>query len=80
MFIPMTMKVTDGNIPDGCTEKTCRYCQTKFAVPTAKVDSYKNDVCEDCKDAFDKDIAAASAALMKNPTDAGDMIKTALGT
>lgn len=79
MFLPMSMKVTGDSLPEGTVEKKCRYCQTSFAVPSEEVETYKNDVCEECKPEFDKDVAAASAALMKNPTDAAATIKTALG-
>lgn len=78
MLIPMEYQVKDGVIPDSTTEKTCRYCQSKFAVPSESASQYQ-DVCEGCKDEFDKEIAAASAALMKSPTDAAEAIKKALG-
>ena len=79
-LIPTSYLVKEGtSAPEDTVTKQCKYCHSTFAIPNNEVEMYKTDVCEECKDALDKDIAAASAALMKNPTDAADTIKTALG-
>ena len=79
MLIPTSYLMKDDNAPDGTVVRTCKFCQRKFAVPEERNAEYKPDACEDCSADLDKEIAAASAALMKNPTDAADTIKTALG-
>ena len=79
-LIPMTYLVKEGSeIPEDTVKKECKYCHSTFAVPASEAESYKTDACEDCKDAFDKDVAEAAAALMKNPSDAAETIKNALG-
>lgn len=80
MLIPSSYELKDGaTAPENTTVKECKYCHTKFAIPNAEAGNYKSDVCEGCKDALDKDVAAASAALMKSQTDAADTIGKALG-
>ena len=81
MFIPKEYYLEDGkDQPEGTVIKTCRYCNSRFAVPNDKADNY-SDVCDcdECKEKADKDAANASAALMKPKTDAADTVKTALG-
>lgn len=79
-LIPKTYAIPENSeAPDGTVVKECKYCHGKFAIPSGEVDKYKTDVCEDCSEQFDKDVAAATASLMKNPTDAADTIKKALG-
>lgn len=80
MLIPKSYALAEGKeAPEGTTVKTCKYCQSKFAVPNAELDKYKADTCEDCGEKLDKDVAAATATLMKNPAEAADAIKKALG-
>lgn len=81
MFIPMDTKISnDAQIQEGKVEKICKICNGRFAVPEQDADNYKVCVCEDCQPAYDQQVAAASAALMKDPSGAAEAIKTALGS
>ncbi len=80
MLIPISYALNDNaSAPDDTVERECKYCHTRFAIPTDEVDKYKDNVCEGCKVEFDKDMAAASAALLKPATDVADTISKALG-
>lgn len=80
MFIPMSMKVdNEAEIPEGNVEKVCRICNSRFSVPSQDADNYQTCVCEDCQPTYDKQIAVASASLMKDPAGAAETIQNALG-
>lgn len=82
-FIPSNYAVKEGSeAPVGSVIKTCKFCKGTFAIPSEEASKYeKSNVCDcdECKEAHEKEIAAAAAALMKPPTDAAETIKTALG-
>ena len=82
-LIPNQYAVKEGETaPEGSQVCTCRFCNTTYAIP-AEAASGKTfiDVCDadDCKAAYDKEIAAASAALMKDPSESQAIINQALG-
>lgn len=82
-FIPSSYAVKEGSeAPVGSVIKTCKFCNGTFAIPAEEAAKYeKSNVCDNdaCKEAHNKEITAAVAALMKPPTDAAEAIKTALG-
>lgn len=81
MLIPSNYYIKDdAELPTGCVERKCRICNSRFAVPEKEAANL-SDVCdaESCKEAVDKEAAAAAAALMKPKTDAADTVSKALG-
>lgn len=82
MLIPKSYYLEEGKeAPDGTVIKTCRICQSKFALPKDIAAQVTNDVCDDdaCKEKLDKEIGAAAATMLKDPKEAADTIKAALG-
>lgn len=82
MLIPKSYFLEEGKeAPEGTVIKTCRICQSKYALPKEVADQVTNDVCDDddCKNKLDKEIGAAAAAMLKDPKEAADTIKAALG-
>lgn len=84
MLLAEKYVLKDGDTqPEGTVLYKCKYCSRQFAVPKEEADANKiAEVCEQdsCKEMYDKEIAALTASLMKNPTEAQDAINKALGT
>lgn len=83
MLIPNQYVLKEGETaPEGAQVCTCRICNTTYAVPVEAANGKTFiDVCDadDCKTAYDKEIAAATAALMKDPVEAKEALDKALG-
>lgn len=82
-LIPSKFALKEGDAaPEGSLKCKCRFCNTQYAIPAEESNGKTFiDVCdsEECKTAYDKEIAAATAALMKNPSEGQEIINKALG-
>lgn len=82
MLIPNEYYLEPGkDAPEGAVVKKCSICGRAFALPADVADKVSDvQVCDapECKETYEKQVAAESAALMKS-NDAAQTIKTALG-